>query len=66
MKIFHFTNEFLIELKVRAEMLTGHIENLRDVFSLVETSSAWKPYMPLVYEKNAKQFALFLICEMHI
>jgi hypothetical protein len=47
-------------------MLTGHIENLRDVFSLVETSSAWKPYMPLVYEKNAKQFALFLICEMHI
>ena len=42
----HFTNEFLIELKVRAEMLTGHIENLRDVFSLVETSSAWKPYMP--------------------
>ena len=50
----HFTNEFPIELKVRAEMLTGHIENLRDVFSLVETSSAWKPYMPLVYEKKRK------------
>ncbi|CAH3477670.1 hypothetical protein AI2642V1_2116 [Citrobacter freundii] len=50
----HFTAEFPVELKNRAEILTGHIENLRDVFSLVETASTWKPYMPLVLEKKRK------------
>lgn len=50
----HFTTEFPVELKNRAEILTGHIENLRDVFSLVETASTWKPYMPLVLEKKRK------------
>ncbi len=50
----HFTVEFPVELKNRAEILTGHIENLRDVFSLVETASTWKPYMSLVLEKKRK------------
>ncbi|AHG22761.1 hypothetical protein Z042_11420 [Chania multitudinisentens RB-25] len=50
----HFTHEFTAELKVRAAMLTHHIENLRDVFSLVETAPSWKPYLSAVMERKIK------------
>ncbi|EEP9807795.1 hypothetical protein PP836_003365 [Salmonella enterica] len=49
-----FTVEFPSELKARAELLTYQIENLRDVFSLVENSPAWKPYLSAITEKRQK------------
>ena len=49
-----FTNDFPNELKSRAEILTYHIENLNNVFSLVEDSASWKPYLPLVQERKMK------------
>lgn len=50
----HFTHEFTTELKVRAALLTNQIENLRDVFSLVETAPSWKPYLAAVMERKNK------------
>ncbi|MBP1034037.1 hypothetical protein J8631_00520 [Serratia fonticola] len=49
-----FTYEFTAELKVRAALLTNQIENLRDVFSLVETAPSWKPYLSAVIERKNK------------
>lgn len=49
-----FTNDFPNELKSRAEILTYQIENLNNVFSLVEDSASWKPYLPLVQERKMK------------
>ncbi|HFV9295528.1 TPA: hypothetical protein ACIAIE_005434 [Serratia fonticola] len=50
----HFTHEFTAELKVRAALLTNQIENLRDVFSLVETAPSWRPYLSAVMERKNK------------
>lgn len=50
----HFTHEFTAELKVRAAILTNQIENLRDVFSLVETAASWKPYLEAVTDRKNK------------
>ncbi|EJA5052710.1 hypothetical protein MU985_003154 [Salmonella enterica] len=49
-----FTTDFPSELKARAELLTYQIENLKDVFSLVENSPAWKPYLAAITEKRQK------------
>ncbi|MBJ3816658.1 hypothetical protein F9C28_17500 [Shimwellia pseudoproteus] len=49
-----FTNDFPGELKARAELLTDQIENLKNVFSLVETSASWKPYLSSVQDRRKK------------
>lgn len=51
---FTFTGEFPAELKERAELLTDHIENLRNVFSLVESADSWKPYLTSIQDRKQK------------
>ena len=51
---FSFTSEFPNELKERAELLTDHIENLRNVFSFVESADSWKPYLTSVRDRKQK------------
>ena len=49
-----FNIDFPKELKVRAQILSDHIENLRDVFSLIEKSHSWKPYQAAILERKTK------------
>ncbi len=49
-----FTSEFPAELKARADLLTDQIENLKNVFSLVESAGSWKPYLPMVQDRKRK------------
>lgn len=51
---FTFTSEFPAEVKERAELLTDHIENLRNVFSLVESAASWNPYLTSVQDRKKK------------
>lgn len=51
---FVFIRDFPQELKERAELLTDHIENLRNVFSLVENAPSWKPYLVSVLDRKYK------------
>ncbi len=49
-----FTHDFSAELKERAEILTYQIENLKNVFSMVEDSQSWKPYLATVKDRKLK------------
>lgn len=49
-----FTYDFPGELKKRAEVLSLNIQNLKDVFSLVENTPSWKPYFSALQSRKKK------------
>ncbi|QIE96389.1 hypothetical protein G5574_05170 [Pantoea stewartii] len=47
-----FQLSFPDELKKKAELISLQIENLKNVFSIVEDAPSWKPYLSIVQEKR--------------
>jgi|GEM_PF-4624657 len=47
-----FRLSFPDELKNKAELITLQIENLKNVFSIIENTPSWKPYLSLVQERR--------------
>ncbi len=50
----HFDSDFTRELKNNAELISIHIDNLRNTFSIVENAPSWKPYLSSVQDKRKK------------
>ncbi|ERT13002.1 hypothetical protein LGZ99_10465 [Photorhabdus temperata] len=51
---FAINLDFPNELRDRAEVLSSHIETLKVVFSLVETSPSWKPYFSSIQTNKSE------------
>lgn len=49
-----FDLNFPVELKSRAEVMSDVIENLKSVFSIVESSFSWKPYLYMIQPYKVK------------